>query len=290
MGVFGPSRKTAAKSSLSSGPDTCNQSAVSKIDNSLSKIFEVVASIENEGKQTLFLADAEKIKAKAATDINRAKADLLVLQTAVNKELKSQKAFHAVREEATALLLEIAHIETEYVTSIKKRIETVSTTAEIKTLKGEAKKMIESHRHKEDAEYVAASLVEILDGLGLGTGNNETYIQNGTSGFYAYSAKTKHNAIKVQINADKGTIDTRVVALDETGAANAEAAERALCPDIFEAFDRLKTRGIESNWLYHQRPGSVEMEQYFDTKIEKGKAKPIEGKRASIQRKEKTLQ
>jgi hypothetical protein len=248
---------------------------VEKLHTSLDKLQKIVSGFEDEKARESFVSRIERLRTAADTKAQKAKADLLKLQTAVGKEQKRQRECEAVRRKAEQLLLDIAHIE-EGAEQLRERLETATTREQLTYLVQECKRVIERQKMQDDADYVARAVVDAFAELGFGQMAAE---EPGAAGaqreYYLIKDGMKHNAVMVAVNDREALLETRVVALDDEGMTATPGVEAALCKEIFSAFKLMESRGVRCQMRYQKRPGEVSAER-----VAPGRKSKSSGRRA----------
>jgi hypothetical protein len=228
-----------------------------KIRASLQKLRGMIDLFEDETKQEELLKQIEKIETSGGTNEAKAKEDLLLLQTTVDKEQKRHRERSEVQRKAQELLLDIAYLENADV--LKERLQTASTREQLKYLTSECKRMIEENTKREDAEFVARAIMEAFEDLGAGYASSkvDTVVNGAKRELYFTSGEMKHNAIKVSIDGGRDLLESQVVALDEEGVEHAAEQAASVCGDIFSVYDALGKRGVRCTLKYQKKADEV---------------------------------
>lgn len=226
------------------------------IEREIAGIVPQLGKLKDEQKSAELLYSIEKLIGYG--DESLAKGDLLTLKSKLNDLLTQQ----GLNDMAEIELARIAHIDGGEAEEIRRCAKEVTTKEELGVIKRRITELLETEKARQDEEFVAKALEEVLSDLGFDPGDGFEVTDFGKVAI-AESADYPGYALRLQVNPKNGMLYTRMVALETHDAAIDAKVEQESCGSIKSLRDRLAKLGVEAE-LTSERPSGERPVEVLD--------------------------
>lgn len=229
---------------------------LSFIEHEVASLVPLLGKIRDQKRSAELLDAIERLA--GYDDQAQARGDLLTLKSRLNDLLSQQD----LCDMAEAEVMRVAHMEGSDAENLRRDAKEVTSKAGLDDIKRRVAKLLAVEKTRQDEEFVAKALEEVLSDLGFDARNGFEVTDFGKVAI-AESVDYPGYALRLQVNPKNGMLYTRMVALETHDAAVDAKVEQESCGSIKSLRDRLAKLGIEAE-LTSERPSGERPVEVLD--------------------------
>jgi len=220
----------------------------------LGRLLSRLAEVES---QVVLEAIARRVSSAASLPEPQLQRALLELNHEVTGEVKRQRVRDRCRTDAEAEALKIAHVDGELADELRERAQAVVDQSALTSLRTDVQMLLQEAEREANAAFITRQAMLVMEELGYAVDEPFELVERHSDGFLARREDLPTHALQVSVDPAAGVLQTRMVAIGDTSAADDLRAESATCGDALALAQRLSSHGVEAETVFHRAPGEL---------------------------------